>query len=371
MAPVTEDARRDEELPAAAVTVVIPAHRADDGFRAALASVAACTPPAGEVIVVLDGEAERCAAIAAAHGARVLATAGGAGPAVARNAGAREARGEVVLFLDADVVVPPDLVGRVARAFAEEPRLDGLLGSYDDAPAATGLVSTFRNLLHHHVHQASSPEASSFWSGCGALRASVLRESGGFDERYRRPSVEDIELGARLVRTGRRLRLDRSLQVKHLKRWGFLGMVVTDVRDRALPWTELILRERRMPRDLNLRTGHRVSTAAALALPAALASSLAFPAPGLAVAAAGLAVLVAANLPFYRRLAALRGPAFLAAAVPLHLVHYLCGAAGFGAGLVRHALVLAGFSRSAGAPGVPGDAGVASGLSAAGVSRDP
>ncbi|MFN7987388.1 MAG: glycosyltransferase family 2 protein [Thermoanaerobaculia bacterium] len=333
---MTGGARRDPVVDAAATSVVIPAHRADESLRACLASVAACRPPAGEVIVVADGEAPGCAALAAERGARTLVTAGGEGPAVARNLGAREATGAVVLFLDADVVVPPDLVGRVARIFGEEPGLDGVFGSYDAAPAARGAVSAFRNLLHHHVHQTSRPEAFSFWSGCGALRRSVLLESGGFDEGYRRPSVEDIELGARLVRDGRRIRLDRSLQVKHLKRWRLPAMVVADVRDRALPWTALILREKRLPSDLNLRHRHRLSTAAVLALVAALSATPALPRLGPAVAAASFLVLVAANLPFYRLLTALRGPGFLAAAVPLHALHYLCGALGFAAGLARH-----------------------------------
>ena len=331
---------------AAAVSVVIPAHRGDEGFRACLASVAASRPPAGEVIVVVDGEAPGCTALAAEAGARVLATAGSEGPAVARNRGAREAAGAVVLFLDADVVVPADLVGRVARAFDEDPRLGGVFGSYDAAPAAPGVVSVFRNLLHHHVHQTSEPKAFSFWSGCGALRREALLAVGGFDEGYRRPSVEDIELGSRLVRAGHLLRLDRSLQVKHLKRWTLAGMAVTDVRDRALPWTELILRERRLPRDLNFRPGHRLSTAAVLALAVALSVAPAWPRPGLLLAAGGVLALLAANLAFYRRLVALRGAAFLAAAIPLHALHYLCGAVGFGAGLVRHAFAAGRPSRS-------------------------
>lgn len=338
MAAVGEGVRRDGEGGASAVSVVIPAHRADETFRSCLASVAASSPPPGEVIVVVDGDAPACAALATAAGAKVLATPGGAGPAVARNQGVREAAGDVVLFLDADVVAPPDLVGRVARLFVEDPGLDGVFGSYDAHPAAPGVVSVFRNLLHHHVHQTGRPEASTFWSGCGALRTGVLRESGGFDERFRRPSVEDIELGARLIRAGRRIRLDRSLQVTHLKRWSLAGMALTDLRDRALPWTSLILREGRLPDDLNLARGHRVSAAAALGLLPALAAAPAWPLAALLAGGASLLVLLAANRAFYGWLLALRGPAFLAASVPLHVLHHLCGAAGFAAGLAWHGL---------------------------------
>ncbi len=53
--------------------------------------------------------------------------------------------------------------------------------------------------------------------------------------------------------------LDRDLRVKHLKKWTFWGLLKTDVLDRGIPWTELILRDQRMPNDLNLQISQRVS----------------------------------------------------------------------------------------------------------------
>jgi hypothetical protein len=376
---VTEGCR-DPVLDAAAVSVVIPAHRADVALRACLDSVEACRPRAGEVLLVVDGDAAGCAALAAGRGVRVLHTRGGAGPAVARNLGARSADGEVVLFLDADVVVPGDLVGRVAAVLAGGPRLDGVIGSYDAAPAAPGVVSAFRNLLHHHVHQTSRAEAFSFWSGCGALRRTVLLASGGFDEGFRRPSVEDIDLGRRLVRAGHRILLDRSLQVKHLKRWRLRGMVTADVRDRALPWTRLILGERYLPSDLNLRPRYRLSTAAAVTLAGALLVTPVLPRLGLLVGAGCGLFLLAANHPFYRFLARARGPAFLVAAIPLHALHYLCGAVGFSAGLAQHLLAAIRPRRSgslgpratpAALPPIPEEDAGTPGLAAVPVSREP
>ncbi len=88
----------------------------------------------------------------------------------------------------------------------------------------------------------------------------------GFDESYERPAIEDIELGYRLRMAGRKVLLDKGLQVKHLKRWTFWGLVKTDVLDRGIPWTELILRDRCMPNDLNLELSQRVSVALAFLL---------------------------------------------------------------------------------------------------------
>jgi len=132
----------------------------------------------------------------------VIALAERHGPAYARNRGAELARGDILFFVDADVVLAADATAQVRDAFREDPQLAAVFGSYDDAPAATNFLSRYKNLLHHHVHQTSRADASTFWAGCGAIRAAMLARAGGFDESFRRPSIEDIELGRRLRRAG-------------------------------------------------------------------------------------------------------------------------------------------------------------------------
>jgi hypothetical protein len=219
-----------------------------------------------------------------------------------------------------------------------DPGLDAVIGSYDDHPAATDLVSQYKNLLHHYVHQRGKPEAATFWSGCGAIRRQVFAASGGFDESYPRPCIEDIELGCRLRQAGRRIALDPAIQAQHLKHWRLLGLLRTDIFDRALPWTRLILSSARLPDDLNVKVSERVSAALVML------SVLLFAAGWLAPAAFGLAALAIAaaitlNGRFYRYLARKRGWAFLAGALPLHLAYYLYSTLAFGAGCAMHFLV--------------------------------
>jgi hypothetical protein len=57
--------------------------------------------------------------------------------------------------------------------------------------------------------------------------------------------------------------MDKHLRVKHLKRWTFWNLLKTDILDRGIPWTELILRDRNMPNDLNLQLSQRISVALA------------------------------------------------------------------------------------------------------------
>jgi hypothetical protein len=327
--------------PAARVTgpisIVIPVVNWSPELGACLESLGRLDPPCEDLVVVVDGGSEETAAMAAAAGARVVRLLTQCGPAAARNVGARAAHGDVLCFLDSDVTVPARLLADVHRVLSGDPGLDAVIGSYDEKPQAPNFLSQYKNLAHHFVHQTSRTDTSSFWSGCGAIRRAAFDRVGGFDERFRRPSVEDIELGHRLHAAGCRVRIDRALQVTHFKRWTPVGLLVTEIRDRAIPWTELILRTGAMPNELNLRWKGRAAVAAAGLLALAIATAPWLAASRLAAVVLA-AVLVLIDLDLYRFLRARRGLVFAIRAVFAHWVHYLCSAAGFLAGAVRHVI---------------------------------
>jgi glycosyltransferase involved in cell wall biosynthesis len=99
------------------------------------------------------------------------------GPAAARNLGSRRAMGDVLVFVDADVEVHPDVFRRIRDAFAVDPELTAIFGSYDDDPGANGVVSTFRNLLHHHVHHEGAGAATTFWPASARCEGTHSRRS--------------------------------------------------------------------------------------------------------------------------------------------------------------------------------------------------
>lgn len=243
------------------ISVLIPAHDAARFLDACLTSLGRSLASPLECIVVDDASRDGTAEVARRHGATVIVNAERHGPAHARNLAAQSARGDILFFIDADVCVRPDTLGVVAAAFEADPELDAVIGAYDDAPESADFLSQYKNLMHSFVHQTGRRRASTFWSGCGAIRRDVFLEHSGFDESYDRPAIEDIELGYRLVRAGRKVVLDPAVSVKHLKRWTFWGLVKSDIVDRGIPWTELILRDRCMPDDLNVQLSQRVSVA--------------------------------------------------------------------------------------------------------------
>jgi cellulose synthase/poly-beta-1,6-N-acetylglucosamine synthase-like glycosyltransferase len=248
----------------------------------------------------------------------------------ARNIGVARTTGDVLVFVDADVAVHPDALARIRRLLDQRPELTAVFGSYDDAPTDPSLVSRFRNLLHHHIHHEGAGRAETFWAGIGAVRRTAFEDVGGFDERFERPSIEDVELGMRLVRAGHEILLDPSIQGTHLKRWTLPEMVRSDFRDRGVPWVELLMRSRSPASTLNLGWRHRLSAAAAVAVAAAPLTR------SRRLAAGATLALVTLNWRFYRLLFRVGGARQAAVGIPLHLIHHLTGVASVPVGVIRH-----------------------------------
>lgn len=290
------------------LAVVVPATDRPPTLERCLAAIRAADEPPDQVVVVEQPQSS--------------------GPAAARNAGAKDNDADVLVFLDADVEVHPDAFVRIRRAFDRDPALGAVFGSYDDAPAAEGLVSAFRNLLHHHVHQAGAGPATTFWAGLGAIRRQLFERYGGFDStRYPRPSVEDIELGSRLAADGVRIELDANLLGTHLKRWTLRSMVATDYGRRGAPWVALLLARKTSRSALNLGWQHRLSAAAiALSIVALVRGN------GRGVVG-GLGTFVLLNREFYALLLRRQGALGAVTGVGLHAVHHATALAAVPAGV--------------------------------------
>ncbi|MBB5059626.1 glycosyltransferase involved in cell wall biosynthesis [Granulicella aggregans] len=244
---------------AQSISVVIPALNAERYLDRCLGALHGGTVRPHETIVVDDGSVDGTRQLALNYGAIVLSTGKSMGPSFARNLGSKMATGKVLLFIDSDVLVAADTLEKFGNRFEKDASLDALIGAYDTEPYCWGFLSQYKNLMHSFVHQTGSKHASTFWSGCGAIRTEIFQEHGGFDETFERPAIEDIELGYRMVHANRKIALDGSIQVKHLKCWTLKSIIETDIFHRGIPWTRLILRDHFMPNDLNLRMGQRVS----------------------------------------------------------------------------------------------------------------
>jgi glycosyltransferase involved in cell wall biosynthesis len=317
------------------ITVIIPVYNGGNMLRRCLTDLSQTHYSQWDCIVVDDGSTDDSIAIAQSFHCTVISNQPSrTGPALARNFGANAATGDLLFFIDADVAVFPETLSLAVATMQGYPEISACFGSYDHAPSEPNFLSQYRNLQHHYVHQQAKPEASTFWSGCGVIRKAIFKEMGGFHTiTPGRPSIEDIELGYRLKAAGYQIRLENQLLVKHLKHWTFSKMLLTDIRDRAWPWTRLIIQARDLPNDLNLNVSQRVSTAVSflglLSLFLAIFSPL-----YLVGTAVSYLILLRLNKDFYQFLARTKGWFFAFRATFVHALYFLYSGATFALGLL-------------------------------------
>lgn len=281
-----------------------------------------------EIVVADDGSTDGSGDYCRERGVRVVTTGGRKGPAEARNVASKQACGDVVWFVDADVVAHDDVARQLRAAFAA-PDVVAVFGSYDDAPPHPAFASQYMNLRHHAVHQRSPGEASTFWSGLGAVRREAFHAVRGYDAaRYLQPSIEDIELGYRLRERGGRILLVPEMQGTHLKRWTLKGVIETDIQMRALPWARLLMERPEIPLQLNISLAERAKAL----LGGVVVASLALAALGtlpLWAPFALFALALAANRRLFEVFRRRRGLGFALAAVGFHQIHYCYAAAAY------------------------------------------
>lgn len=213
------------------ISVLIPTFRRARLLDRCLRSLDEQTAPAGsvEIVVVDDGSGDDTQAVLAEWserlpGLRYLQQATNQGPAAARNRAIREAGSPLVLFVDDDIVVSPDLVllHLQRHTSARDPML-GVLGRVEWERDLE--VTAFMRWLDQSGLQFAydtwlqagpvEPPYAAFYTANLSVSRDLLLEEGGFDERFPYPAYEDIELAWRLAQRGFRMDYDPDLIAFH------------------------------------------------------------------------------------------------------------------------------------------------------------
>ncbi len=338
------------------VSVLVPVKNGAEHLEGCLEALSRSETDPIEIIVIDDGSTDDTVAVGRRWGVRVLSLPTSRGPAFARNRGAEVATGDLLFFIDADVRVQVDTLTIGVGCFVADPGLAGVIGSYDDQPGHPSFLSQYKNLFHHWVHQTSREEAWTFWTGCGAIRRSVLLELGGFNEGYPRPSIEDIELGFRMRRAGHRIRLEKRMLARHMKEWRFFDLMRTDIFRRGAPWIALMLRDRFAMGDLNLSSESRYGTVLAYLFFLLIPATILFPGPllpwALPIGLLLIGSIVWMHRPLYAFFLRKRGAAFAVGVLPMHLLFFLYSGVCIPIGMLSHWLDRRRAEKTASGPGV-------------------
>lgn len=193
-------------------SVVIPAYNAASTLDACLDACFHQTHPPHEIIVVDDGSTDDTPDRVRTHPNVHLVQQENAGPAAARNHGARVATGDIVVYTDSDCLPEPAWLEQLVGAFQEN--AVGVGGTYGIANPASLLA----RIIHAEIvlRHARQPEEVDFLGSFNvAYRKDALEAVGGFDEAFRHASGEDNDLAYRLHDQGGTLRFCREAVVRH------------------------------------------------------------------------------------------------------------------------------------------------------------
>lgn len=214
------------------ISVVVPTYRRPALLETCLSSLRnqRADPASYEVVAVDDASGDATSEVLASAAEtwgslRVITQPVNRGPAAARNAGVAAAAGRLILFVDDDIAAPSELIAQhlAFHAAAADPKL-GLVGRVEWSPEIT--VNAFMRWLDTTQQQFRFADMSegpvdkpwdAFYTCNLSLPARLLRDSGGFDERFPYPAFEDTDLGIRLSRMGFRLEYRSAVLAWHAR----------------------------------------------------------------------------------------------------------------------------------------------------------
>ncbi len=324
------------------ITVIVPALNAETTLRDCLIALYAQEGLHDyEVIVVDDGSTDATASIAAEFPCQLLRNPQNLGTARSRNTGAQKARGEVLVFIDADVVLKAVALAELADHFENHPEVDAAVGSYTDQAKDANFATTYHNYFTFYHHDMSLDSIEWFWGAIGAVRRWVFEAVGGFDERFHGASAEDMDLGYTLAEAGRKIAYLRTVKGEHLHRFSLWSMLFNDYRKSVLGIKLYLTRKQSGRNEHGFGNPRNAATLIMVYVFAFCLFNLipGFVGPIPCVLCA--LVLVGVNWPFYKFIADRSGSGFALGAIGLHWLSFFV----IGLGVVMGLLGLS-FGRS-------------------------
>lgn len=316
------------------LSVIIPVYNDLDNLGKCLDSLDRSLMKDFQLIVVDDGSRVSCEQLAANRCDEFIRLEQNSGQSAARNRGAEKAAADLLFFLDSDIMVEPGTLGQIVDEFEKHPEISALFCSFQHDTPPRNFFSQFKNLQHHFTHQVARREAVTFCGGFGAIYREVFRDIGGFQEELR--FMEDVEMGYRLHKAGHRILLCPAIQLTHNKRYTLASLIKSDLFQRAIPWTRIMLERSVYRNDLNTSSNNVASVVVVFLMLVALLIPLGVISGFFAVELLLLFILILLNRPFLAYVRKLRGIGFALRTVAMIWLQYLYSGLGFLLGVFVH-----------------------------------
>jgi glycosyltransferase involved in cell wall biosynthesis len=213
------------------LTVVIPCKNSQKTLDLCLAGISEYAEEILEILVIDDGSVIPIAQPAEGLPLTIHRLELNRGPAFARNFGAGKAAGEILLFIDSDVVPSSNIFRSIRSFFQIHPEASAIQGIYSPEISCGSIYARYQNHYYHYAFMAvPGPLTAICATFCFAIRRELFLDSGGFDAQISLPTVEDEEFGYMLYRKGYKIFLDKQIQVSHLAEYGFGSFIRRKLR---------------------------------------------------------------------------------------------------------------------------------------------
>jgi len=208
------------------VSVIIPVKNGNDTLEACLRSVHRSYYTNYEVLVVDDHSTDDSAKTALRNNCQLISLTDGRGANAARNFGAGRARGDIFLFIDADIIIGRETILEIVESL-DQGDVDAVVGIYTAKHRHESFVSQYKNLWVRYSYMKSPPAIDWLFGSISGIRRAAFEQLGGFNtDLLARHGHDDIELGKRFSLAQLSIRLNMDIEVEHLKQYtiaSFLG----------------------------------------------------------------------------------------------------------------------------------------------------
>lgn len=261
------------------VSVIIPVKNGAKTLDTCLRSIKRSYYRNFEVIVVDDHSTDSTVEVASRFQCRVMQSENGSGANNARNYGAQYAKGELLVFIDSDIVIGRETLLGIVETLEEED-LDAVVGLYTAKHRHETLVSQYKNLWVRYSYIKSPPVIDWLFGAISGMKRQAFEQLGGFNaELLAQYGHDDIELGKRFARAHLNIMLNMDIEVEHLKCYT-LGSFIRNEYLRSAGFAELASRFGETTRSLgkgfvNVYPIFVISTVYSVLAVAAIAMSLA------------------------------------------------------------------------------------------------
>lgn len=212
------------------VSIIIPMYNASGHIERCLSSISKQTTKDFEVLLIDDCSMDDTIQKAQKYPFRIIKLERRLTPAQVRNYGVKNASGDILIFIDADVVLEPDSIAKITRLISG-PDTDAVSAIYTENIPDVDFFSRLQNSILIYRYKKLPVSTDITCSFFCAIKRDAFEAIGGYNEKM--SYYEDIELGKRLSKKGYRCKFDPGLKVMHLKRYNYSGLIIDYFRKSA------------------------------------------------------------------------------------------------------------------------------------------